>query len=138
MVSEATRKARKAHRQGKAGQEWVAKRLSELWPGVKSLWTAGRGQRQKDLGDDHTPYTGEVKKWGGAAPWPAGLESAFEQACFYAREHVDPSVPIVYVLNSPGPGHTQEARVYMDFEHWLEREALILKLQAEAGGEDAH
>jgi len=113
-------KRQKAKRRGDQGEEWLAARLADLWPSVRRRRRYDWGKGQSDVVDEATPFTWEAKKRGGPAPWPAMLEKALEQASGYASERVDGSWPVVALLNSPGAGHRQEARVYMDFDCFME------------------
>lgn len=123
------RARRSAKRRGKAFEDWVAARMSEVWPGCSARKRNDWGKKQSDITDDATPVTVECKKRTG---WMSqGLEDALEQANGYAHEYVDPKIPIVVNGDSPGPGRPQSARVYMDFENWLQREGYVRELECE-------
>jgi len=105
---------------------WAAKRLHKLFPNaeppVERRTTVSWGDSRSDLTDEGTPYCVEVKKRGGKNPWPAFLERALVQAQGYADLRVSPSIAMVMLVNSPGPGVPQEGRVYMAEDTWNERE----------------
>ena len=124
-----TQRARRNRQKGDETERWVASKFQEVpgWESVKRKMRVRYGPPQSDLEDDVTGWCTEVKN---RASLPATLEGALEQAGEYAQTRVDGPIPLVVIVDSPGRGIPKHARVYYDFECWLEEQ----KERAELGG----